>query len=130
MNEPLIKRKTAVVLNVVLIGAYVSIMVFARTPWVALGGTLLLAVAVRSATLCWLSILAGPTDCRGFGVGLALANLVLGSAIAAGIVAASRWLASFWLAGVKIIVPLIVVFVAYKSLFPISSLSSNQNDNS
>lgn len=109
-------------LNLIIVSAYVAIAILAPTPWIMFGGFLVLAVLIRCATLCWGAISVGreTTVSRKATFGIVGLNLVLGLTFSAALLASLWWLGRFWLSGVKIIVPLIAVFVAYKSTFPLA----------
>ena len=114
-------KRTALLLNAVIIVAYALVAFLAPTPWIMLGGYLGLAVLIRCATLSWASTLArhepGFSPTTIFGV-IAF-NLIAGVAFSAVVVVALYWLGHYWLVGVKIIVPILAVFIAYKSTFPV-----------
>lgn len=114
-------QRTAFSLNVAIVATYVSIAVLSPTPWIMLGGFLLFALLIRCATLYTVGMLAlresDASVAAAFAV-LAL-NLSVGLAFSVVVVAALYWLGHFWLAGIKIIVPILAVFVAYRSLVPL-----------
>ena len=121
----IVRRRTALVLNAVIVAVYVAIAAFAATPWVMFGGFLLLAVLIRCGTLWWIANCAQNTERSSkFAFGMVFLNLVLGLLFATAMLAVLWWLGHFWLSAIKIIVPLIAVFVAYKSTFPVISWSS------
>ena len=119
----LLSRKAALLLNAVIVSAYLTIAVFAPTPWVMFGGFLLVALVIRCATLCWMTI--SEREITGnsarVAVGIVAWNLLLGIVFSATLLGFLWWLGHFWLSGIKILVPLIAVLVAYKSTFPVVS---------
>jgi len=125
----IVSRRTALVLNAVIVVAYVAIGVLAPTPWIVFGGFLLLAVAIRCATLWWIS--SSVQDAEGsphFALRILFLNLLLGVLFATAVIGVLWWLGHYWLSGIKVIVPLVAVFVAYKSTFPVISWSSRSKD--
>jgi hypothetical protein len=125
----ILSRKTALVLNALIVAAYVGVAVFAPTPWVMFGGFLLMAVVIRCATLWWMATFAqGTGDSLKFALRMVFLNLFFGLLFAGALFGVLWWLGHHWLAGIKIIVPLLAVFVAYKSTFPVVSWSSGFND--
>ena len=120
----IVSRRTALVLNTIIVAVYVVIAAFAPTPWVRFGGFLLLAVLIRCGTLWWIASFAQNTERSSKSAfGMVFLNLVLGLLFATAMLAVLWWLGHLWLSGIKIIVPLIAVFVAYKSTFPVISRS-------
>ncbi|MCH9022073.1 MAG: hypothetical protein IID32_04850 [Planctomycetes bacterium] len=117
----ILSRRTALALNAVIVGTYVAIAVFAPTPWVMFGGFLLVAIVIRCATLWWMAstVREDTGDSSSAAFGMVVLNLLLGLLFAGALLGALWVLGHFWLSGVKIIVPLIGVFVAYKSTFPV-----------
>jgi len=125
----ILSRKTALVLNALIVAAYVGISVLAATPWVMLGGFLLLAIVIRCATLWWMASFAqGTEDAPRLALGVVFLNLFLGLLFAGALLGVLWWLGHYWLAGIKIIVPLLAVFVAYKSTFPVFLWRSGIDD--
>lgn len=125
----IMSRKTALMLNALIVAAYIGIAVLASTPWVMFGGFLLMAIVIRCATLWWMTSFAqGTEDSPKFALGLVFLNLVFGLLFAGALLGILWWSGHYWLAGIKIIVPLLAVFVAYKSTFPVISRSSGFND--
>lgn len=125
----IVSRRTALVLNAVIVTAYVGIVALAATPWVMFGGFLLLAVFIRCATLWWIATCAQKNEHSLESVfGTVSLNLVLGLAFATAMLGVLWWLGHFWLSGIKIIVPVIAVFVVYKSTFPVISWSPGSNN--
>jgi hypothetical protein len=113
-------RNTILVLNVVIVSAYVAIALLSSSPWIMFAGFLLLAVLIRCATLCWAGVIARSeaTFSRKAAVGVVTLNLPFGLIFAAALLGVLYWLGQLWLSGVKIIVPVAAVFIAYKSTFP------------
>ncbi len=130
-----LSRRTALVLNCLLVATYVAIAIFASSPWIMFAGFLILAVLVRSATTYWMTRWASQETgepVRSVFL-VILTNLILGLLFSAALVAGLWWVGRFWPSGVKIIVPCIAVFVAFKSTFPLSwphqhKKSPNSND--
>ena len=85
-------------------------------------GFLVLAVMIRCATLCWMaSSHRVEAESPLILVPFIFWNLILGLFFSAALVGGLWWLGHFWLAGIKVIVPCIAVYVAYKSTFPMLS---------
>ncbi len=126
----IVSRRTALVLNAVIVVAYVTIGVLAPTPWIMFGGFLLLAVAIRCATLWWISSSVQDTEGGSphFALRIVFLNLFLGLLFVTAVIGLLWWLGHYWLSGIKVIVPLVAVFVAYKSTFPVISWSSRSKD--
>jgi hypothetical protein len=83
----------------------------------------LLAVTIRCITL--ILVFAAAEESGGKQAALVIMfNLFGGLAFAAALVAGMWWLGHVWLAAVKILVPVLAVLVAYKSLFPLPPLDS------
>jgi hypothetical protein len=116
-------RRTALLLNTLIVSAYVAIATLIDSPWAMFASFLLLAVCIRCATLCWMIFWVSkevPKSARPSLLFLLL-NLVLGLLFSAGLVWGLWWLGRFWLSGIKVIMPFVAVFVAYKSTFPLWS---------
>src|SRR5205809_4517695 len=111
-HPSMVSRKAALLLNALIVLAYVTIGFLAPNPWIMFGGFLLLAVLIRCATLCWAGAIARrePTLVRGATMSVIALNLVFGLAFAAALLFLIYWLGHFWVTGVKILVPLIAVF--------------------
>lgn len=114
-------RSTTLSLNALIVSAYAAIALVAPTPWFLITGFLLLAVLIRCATLLLAGVMARheTTFSRKGIIGVVAFNLICGLIFAAALFGLLYWLGQFWLSGVKIIVPLAAVFIAYKSTFPI-----------
>ena len=56
-------------------------------------------------------------------IGVVAFNLIAGLIFSAALLGVLYWLGQFWLSGVKVIVPIVAVFVAYKSTFPLLARS-------
>ena len=125
----IMSRKTALMLNALVVAAYIGIAVLASTPWVMFGGFLLMAIVIRCTTLWWMASFAqGAKDSPQFALGIVFSNLVFGLLFAGALLGILWWFGHYWLAGIKLIVPLLAVFVAYKSTFPVISWSRGFND--
>lgn len=116
-------RRRALVLNALIVSAYVAIAILTDDPWTKFAGFMLLAVGIRCATLCWMTLWASeeiPGSARS-SLLFVLLNLVLGVLFSAGLVWGLWWLGRFWPSGIKVIVPFVAVLIAYKSTFPVWS---------
>ena len=108
--RPLFRRKTALILNGILITAYITIFVYAAGPWDKFIGFLMLASLNRSLVLYWVS--------RSLSTFLSSLTWQM---FCAGVLTGLLWsVGKYWPSGVKIIVPLIASFIALMSLYPIS----------
>ena len=126
----IVSRKAALILNMLIVSAYVAIALLAVSPWMMFGGFLLLAVVIRCATLCWMtfSLRANAEGSAKASLSLVLRNLIFALLFSAVLLGGLWWLGRFWLTGIKVIVPCIAVYVAYKSTFPVLSRRSTVND--
>jgi hypothetical protein len=116
----LVSRRKALVLNGLIVSAYVAIAILADNPWVLFAGFLFLAIGIRCATMCWMVLWVSKESPGSAGsLLLVLFNLVAGLLLSVGVVYGLWWLGHFWLSGIKVIVSFIVVLVAYKSTFPV-----------
>ena len=119
----IVSPKAALLLNLVIVCAYIVIVVFVPMPWFMFGCFLLVAVVIRCATLGWMAI-SMPGKTAGSAkvlAGMVTRNLLLGLIFSAALLGVLWCLGHFWLSGIKILVPVIAAFVAYKSTFPVVS---------
>lgn len=125
-TSDIVSRRAALVLNVVIVSAYVAIATLTHSPWAMFAGFILLAVLIRCATLCWMlrRVRRANDGSRQSVLAPVALNLALGLLFCAGLLGALWWVGHFWLSGIKVIVPCVAVFIAYKSTFPV--WSSNQ----
>lgn len=105
-------------LNSALVAMYVAFALFAPSPWAMLAAFLGFAILVRCLTFVWMFAVAREVSARQGLLAVAF-NLVGGLLLAGALITGLWWLGKIWLAGVKVLVPLIAVIVAYKSTFPL-----------
>ncbi|MEX1024111.1 MAG: hypothetical protein WD226_03450 [Planctomycetota bacterium] len=115
----LMNRRRLIGINILIGGLYVGIAVLAPNPWAMLGAFLLLAVTIRCITLLLLTFTAADEGVGRQAVFVIVFNFVGGLVFAAALVTAMWWLGHVWLAAVKVLVPLVAVVVAYRSMFPL-----------
>ena len=109
-------RPKVLMLNTIILLAYGGIVLVADSLSVTLAGFLLLAVLIRCSTLLWM---AWAAEHLRDSLPVVAFNLIGGLVFSAGAVALLWWLSSFWISGVRLIVSVMAVYVAYKSTFPV-----------
>jgi len=121
----MLSRRSAIAWNILFVAVYVAIAILAPSPWHMMGAAIVFAVLIRCTTLAWIGVRShqeqGADLSPSHIVSLVLVNLVLGLVFAALLVSICWWLGKSWSSVIRILVPLITVVVAYKSLFPLSA---------
>ena len=110
--------RSVIFLNSVIIAAYIAIFLALSNPWLTLASFFLVALLIRCATLAW-GLKVSENDPDANYLSFVALNFLGGLVVSAAVVAAIWWLGRFWVEGIKVVVSLITVFVAYKSTFPL-----------
>lgn len=106
----LFRRKTALILNGILITCYITIFVYAPGPRDWFIGTLMLASLNRSLALYWIE--RNP---------LTFLSSLTWQMFCAGLLVGFLWsVGPYWPGGIKVITSLIATFIALMSLYPTS----------
>jgi hypothetical protein len=118
-------RNATLSLNLLIVAEYTAIALFTPTPWLMFAA-FPCSSGLNSLRHIVLGRIRGAARSHILpqaAIGVVAFNLIAGLIFSAALLGVLYWLGQFWLSGVKVIVPIVAVFVAYKSTFPLLARS-------